>query len=75
MDHIDRLIVALSTLLRAEREARQAMEAAIADGELSGDVLEAMGGDPLSVAGPEDMSLAEEFAYPFTQRENGQQGQ
>lgn len=72
MDQRDRLIVALSALLRAEREARQAMETAIADGELSGDVLEAMASDPHSVAGPEDMSLAEDFAYPFAQRENGQ---
>lgn len=73
MDQRDRLIVALSALLRAEREALHAMEAAIAEGELSCDVLERMVCDPVSAASPEDIRLAHDFACPFTQSEDGQE--
>jgi hypothetical protein len=64
MDHRDRLILALSALLGAEREARQACESAIAAGALSQDLLRAIGSDPIPVT-QDDIVLAEEFSSPY----------
>jgi hypothetical protein len=65
IDHRDRLILALSALLRAEREARDAFQAALAAGELAPQTLHAMAGDPISVLSQDDLNFAEEFAKPY----------
>ncbi|MBD0413222.1 hypothetical protein [Oryzicola mucosus] len=64
MDHRDRLILALSALVRAEREARIALEAAISSGELSPDTAKAMD-NPEIVLNQDDMIMAEEFVRPY----------
>lgn len=66
MDHRDRLICALSALLRAEREAREALESAIAAHALSGETLSALAINPHAAISGEDIELAEEFAYPYS---------
>jgi hypothetical protein len=64
MDHRDRLILALSALLRAEREAREAWDAALAADAISGQTLAALEGDPFAVLSEDDIELAEAFATP-----------
>ena len=49
MDHQTTLILSLSALLRAERETRFAMEAAIGAGVIDPEVLRAMLSDPVPV--------------------------
>jgi hypothetical protein len=65
MDHRDRLICALSALLRAEREAREAFESAVNAGAITPENARIMLSNPLSVATREDIELAEDFAYPW----------
>ena len=62
MDHRDRLIVSLCALLRAERETRATLEAAIAAGQLSPDVLSAILADPVPVVTQDDLRQAEQIA-------------
>lgn len=59
LDHRDRLILALYAQLRAERETREALEWAIANGSLSQDVLAAMISDPVPVITSEDVAALE----------------
>jgi len=65
MDHRDRLILALSALLRAERETRDAFEAALAAGALDPETLKAIVTDPVPVITQDDLANAEEFALPY----------
>ncbi len=65
IDHRDRLILALSALLRAERETRDALEAAISAGVMSPETLKAIASDPIPVITQEDVNMAEEFAHPY----------
>ena len=62
MDHQETLILSLSALLRAERETRFAMEAAIGAGVLDPEVLRAMLSDPVPVITREDINYAESLA-------------
>ena len=62
MDHQKTLILSLSALLRAERETRFAMEAAIGAGVLDPEVLCAMLSDPVPVIAHEDLNYAESLA-------------
>ena len=62
MDHQNTLILSLSALLRAERETRFAMEAAIGAGVLDPEVLRAMLSDPVPVITHEDIDFAESLA-------------
>jgi hypothetical protein len=68
MDRRDRLIVALSALLRAERETRTAFEEAI-DAGLSREVLKAIVSDPIPVVTQFDLVVAENLleCLPKTQ--------
>jgi hypothetical protein len=68
MDRRDRLIVALSALLRAERETRAAFEEAI-DAGLSREVLKAIVSDPIPVVTQFDLVVAENLleCLPKTQ--------
>jgi hypothetical protein len=59
IDSRDRLILALSAQLRAERETREAMAWVIRNGGLSTEVLEAMASDPVPVITTEDLASAE----------------
>lgn len=68
MDSRDRLIVALSALLRAERETRASLEAAIEAG-LSREVLKAIVSDPIPAITESDIAGAERFLA------RGRQGQ
>ncbi len=68
MDSRDRLILALSALLRAERETRDALEAAI-DAGLSREVLKAIVSDPVPAITQSDIAAAERFLA------QGRQGQ
>ncbi|MCO6388463.1 hypothetical protein [Aliihoeflea sp. 40Bstr573] len=65
MDHRDRLILALSALIRAEREARNAWDSAIAANALSPEIID---GDPKRLIGHEDLELAEAFVSPSSSR-------
>lgn len=58
MDERDRLIIALSALLRAERETRDAFETAIEAG-VSREVLRAIVSDPVPVITQFDLEAAE----------------
>jgi hypothetical protein len=71
MDHRDRLILALSALLGAEREARQALEDAIASQALGPDLLQALIGDPGRGLSQDDIVLAEEFSQPYRRSPSG----
>lgn len=64
MDHRDRLILALSALVRAEREARSAWDAVIAANALSSQIIEAVGSDPKRLIDSDDIELAEAFVSP-----------
>lgn len=65
MDHRDRRILALSALLRAERETRDAFEAAIAARALSAETLKAIVGDRIQAITQDDLNLAEDCASPY----------
>ncbi|MHB2264227.1 hypothetical protein [Aliihoeflea sp. PC F10.4] len=64
MDHRDRLILALSALVRAEREVKSAWEDAIAANEISPAIIEAVGNDPRRLIDQDDIELAEAFVAP-----------
>lgn len=59
MDHRDRLILALSALLRAERQTRDAFDACIAAGVLEPETLRAIISDPIPIVTHEDLNYAE----------------
>ena len=62
MDHRDRLILALSALLRSERETRFAFETCISCGVLEPETLQALVSDPVPVITQEDLNYAEDLA-------------
>ncbi len=64
MDHRDRLILALSALVRAEREARSAWDAVITANALSPQIIKAVGSDPKRLIDSDDIELAEAFVSP-----------
>lgn len=64
MDHRDRLILALSALVRAEREVKSAWEDAIAANGISPSIVEAVGNDPHRLIDQDDIELAEAFVSP-----------
>ncbi len=66
MDQRDNLILALSALLRAERQTRYAFETCIASGVLGPETLQAMLGDPIPVITQDDLNYAEEVALRMT---------
>ncbi len=55
----DRLILALSAQLQSERETREALAAAIANGPIDREVMLAMLGDPVPVMTAEDLVRAD----------------
>ncbi len=55
----DRLVMALCAQLRAERETRSALMAAIANGQLDLEVLTAILSDPVPVITRDDLNRAE----------------
>lgn len=65
-DQRDTLILALSALLRAERQTRQAFEAYLAGGVLSSEILEAIVSDPIPIVTQEDLNYADEVAMNAT---------
>ncbi|MET0170444.1 MAG: hypothetical protein ABW191_08720 [Aliihoeflea sp.] len=65
MDHRDRLILALSALVRAEREVKSAWEDAIAADAISPAIVAAIGNDPRRLIDQEDIELAEAFIAPI----------
>jgi hypothetical protein len=62
MDQRDHLILALSALLRAERQTRYAFETCIAAGVLQPDTLQALISDPIPIITHEDINYAEDVA-------------
>ena len=68
MDHRDRLILALSALIRAEREDRNAWDSALAANALAPEIIDAIGSDPKRLIGHEDLELAEAFVSPSATR-------
>ncbi len=62
MDQRDHLILALSALLRAERQTRYAFETCIAAGVLQPDTLQALISDPIPVITQDDINYAEDVA-------------
>jgi hypothetical protein len=62
MDHRDRSILALSALLRAERETRFSFETCISHGVLEPETLLALVSDPVPVITHEDLNYAEDSA-------------
>lgn len=60
-DDRDRLILALYAELKAERQTREALEAAIRNGSVSMEVLEAMAADPVPVVTDSDIASIEAF--------------
>jgi hypothetical protein len=62
MDDRDRLILALSALLRAERETRYSYEACIAAGVLDSEILQAIIADPVPIITQDDINYAEAMA-------------
>lgn len=65
-DQRETLILALSALLRAERQTRLAFETCLAAGVLSPEVLEAMVSDPVPVVTREDLDYAASVAMNAT---------
>jgi hypothetical protein len=62
VDRKDRLILALAALLRAERETRGALEAALQNESVKIETLRAILADPVPVITEDDILVAEEFA-------------
>ncbi len=62
VDRKDRLILALAALLRAERETRGALEAALQNDSVNIETLRAILADPVPVITEDDILVAEEFA-------------
>lgn len=68
----DRLILALYAQLKAERQTREALEYVIRKGAISPEVLEAIAGDPLPAAAPEDVAAVEKvIALDARRRQSG----
>ena len=67
MDQRDNLILALSALLRAERQTRYAFESCIAAGVLQPETLQVLISDPVPVITQDDLNYAEEAAMQMTQ--------
>jgi U3 small nucleolar ribonucleoprotein component len=61
MDPRDRLIVALYSQLKAERETRETLEWVIRNGGLSSEVLSAIASDPVPVITSEDTAAIEKL--------------
>lgn len=61
-DSKDKLILALAALLRAERETRGALEAALEIDSISRETLIAIISDPVPVITQDDLDFAEQFA-------------
>ena len=66
MDDRDKLILALSALLRAERQTRFAFESCIGAGVLQQETLQALLSDPVPVITQDDLNYAEEAAMRMT---------
>ncbi|ANG99330.1 hypothetical protein A8A54_22630 [Brucella pseudogrignonensis] len=62
IDRKDRLILALAALLRAERETRGALQAALQNDGVNIETLRAILSDPVPVVTEEDILFAEHFA-------------
>jgi hypothetical protein len=62
MDQRDHLILALSALLRSERQTRYAFESCIAAGVLQPETLQALVSDPVPVITQDDINYAEDVA-------------
>ncbi|WP_421522373.1 hypothetical protein [Ochrobactrum quorumnocens] len=62
VDRKDRLILALAALLRAERETRGALEAALQNESVNLETLRAILSDPVPVITEDDIAFAEHFA-------------
>jgi hypothetical protein len=62
MDQRDHLILALSALLRSERQTRYAFESCIAAGVLQPETLQALLSDPVPVITQDDINYAEDVA-------------
>lgn len=62
MDHRDRLILALSALLRSERQTRFAFETCISHGLLEPETLRALVSDPVPIITRDDINYAEDMA-------------
>lgn len=62
MSDKDRLIIALSAQLRAERETREALASVIGNGQLDRDVLLAILEDPIPSPSREDLVRADALA-------------
>jgi alkylhydroperoxidase/carboxymuconolactone decarboxylase family protein YurZ len=62
IDRKDRLILALAALLRAERETRGALQAALQNDSVNVETLRAILSDPVPVVTEEDILFAEDFA-------------
>lgn len=71
MDHRDRLILALSALVRAEREVKSAWKDAIEADALSPTLLASIGNDPDHLIDRNDIELAEAFVSPGAARAAG----
>jgi len=66
MDDRDKLILALSALLRAERQTRFAFETCKGAGVLEQETLQALLSDPVPVITQDDLNYAEEAAMRMT---------
>lgn len=64
MDHRDRLILALSALVNAEREAREALQDAIAEGVFSPEMRMALSDRNERSVSEDDMDAARAFMLP-----------
>ncbi|NGO65989.1 hypothetical protein G6N76_20195 [Rhizobium daejeonense] len=62
MDTRDRLILALASLLKAERETRSLVIEALEDGSITREVLLAMLSDPVPVVTTADLAFSERRA-------------
>lgn len=61
-DSKDKLILALAALLKAERETRGALEAALENDTISKETLLAIISDPVPIITQDDIEFAEKFA-------------
>jgi hypothetical protein len=64
MDHRDRLILALSALVNAEREAREALQEAVAAGALPADMRAGLADRDGRSVSEDDMEAARAFVLP-----------
>lgn len=70
----DRLILALYSQLKAERQTREALEYVIRNGALAPEVLEAIASDPVPVAAAEDVAAVEKVIALDTRRARAASG-